>query len=99
MPPTRSRFSLAAGLVLVTCIQSCGTQTTLDTTWKTTQAPRARFHKLVVLSVLKSPGKSRAFESAVVREVNRAGVTAIPVLGLGRLQTCPGSAMRRPREP
>lgn len=69
---------LLAGVLLSFGPLSCGTQTTLDTSWSIPQSPSARVHKLVVLSVLKNPGESRAFESSVVSEFSRSGVRAIP---------------------
>jgi hypothetical protein len=69
-------FLFCAGLVLG--LASCGTQTTLDTSWHMPQMAGETFHNLAIIGLLRSPELSRQFEVAVVNNFEAAGVNAVP---------------------
>jgi hypothetical protein len=72
-------LALMAGILF---LLSCGTQTTLDTSWHIPLSTTTTFKKLAVIAMLKNPTTSEEFEIAVVGKFQHFGVTAVPGFSL-----------------
>jgi len=57
---------------------SCGTQTTLETSWHIPSLPGQTFGKLAVIGLLKNSTDSKAFEIGAASRFEQAGVNAVP---------------------
>jgi hypothetical protein len=67
----------AASLILVVAVSACGSSR-MTTTWKDSEYTAAPLHKLVVVAARKDATRQRIWEDALIAELARHGVEAIP---------------------
>ena len=71
-------FQALLATVGLLSLASCGTQTTLETSWSLPGAQAEPFHKLAIIGAMKNQKESRSFESAAVAIFGKDGVDAVP---------------------
>jgi hypothetical protein len=87
MKSKRGPIAALACLAGVLFLLSCGTQTTLNTSWHIPLSTDTTFKNLAVIALLKNPTMSQAFEIAVVGKFQKAGINAVPGFSLLKGET------------
>jgi hypothetical protein len=76
--PRNVTAAVLCALAAISCYSSCGTQSRIETTWENPSYVGKPFSKLGVIAIMKTNNEDKAFEVAVVDELAKVGVDAVP---------------------